>query len=125
MTKGVKKLRAAEADAGKQIVHDQTEGDEEELDKAYGLDHVPEVSLSRPICRALTKTLTSQIAISAPTPLPGHGEFEVARTHRMSITPSIPSTTMSKRSHGVLDWNRPGSGTAQWERTLWYVISRE
>jgi phospholipid-translocating ATPase len=26
---------------------------------------------------------------------------------------------MSKRSVGVLDWNQPGPGSAQWERTLW------
>ena len=31
---------------------------------------------------------------------------------------------MSKRSHGVLDWNRRGTGTAQWERTLWYASLR-
>jgi hypothetical protein len=29
---------------------------------------------------------------------------------------------MSRRSHGVLDWNKPASGQASWERTLWSVF---
>lgn len=48
MTKGVRKLRAAEASAGKQIVMEQAKELQEELDgvdkSIYDLDHVPEVS---------------------------------------------------------------------------------
>jgi hypothetical protein len=31
---------------------------------------------------------------------------------------------MSKRSHGVLDWNQPAGGQSSWERTLWYITRR-
>ena len=50
-TKGVKKLRAAEANAGKQIVMEQAKQSQEELDtvdkSTYPLDSVPAVSDSR------------------------------------------------------------------------------
>lgn len=50
MTKGVRKLRAAEASAGKQIVQEQNRDLEEELDggvdkATYDMNGVPEVSL--------------------------------------------------------------------------------
>ena len=51
MTKGVRKLRAAEASAGKQIVQEQHRDMEEELDgvdkATYDMNGVPEVSLMR------------------------------------------------------------------------------
>jgi hypothetical protein len=50
------------------------------------------------------------------------GDFDLSHSKRYSVSHSIPSTTMSKRSHGVLDWNQPSAGQASWERTLWYVI---
>jgi phospholipid-translocating ATPase len=32
---------------------------------------------------------------------------------------SSPSSTMSRKSVGVMDWTKPTSGGAQWQRTLW------
>jgi hypothetical protein len=47
-TKGVRKLRAAEANAGKQIIMEQAKQSQEELDtvdkSSYPLDTVPSVS---------------------------------------------------------------------------------
>jgi hypothetical protein len=64
-TKGVKKLRAAEANAGKQIVMEQAKQSQEELDtvdkSSYPLDTVPAVGYRRTCSRdVLINRLRSQ-----------------------------------------------------------------
>lgn len=99
---------------------DQAKQSQEELDdvdkSSYPLDVVPSVSY----CQIHPESADDEIEISKASPNLD-GEFDLSRSHRYSATPSIPSTTMSKRSHGVLDWNQPGGGQSSWERTLWYV----
>jgi hypothetical protein len=39
-----------------------------------------------------------------------------------SYQPSVATSGPSRRSIGVVDWDRSSAGTAKWERTLWYVF---
>jgi hypothetical protein len=98
---------------------EQAKQSQEELDtvdkSSYPLDTVPAVGYC---WRGLRVKADQQIEISKASPSL-EGDFDLSRSNRYSITPSIPSTTMSKRSHGVLDWNQPAGGQSSWERTLW------
>ena len=102
-SKGVRKLRDAEAKAGQEIVMErQKEIDEEEelrsaafaIGDVDGIDSVPRLSHSSDHSQ---DGLQSQI---------------------LRKLPSTRSVT-SRHSGGVMDWSNPRRGTAHWERTLW------
>ncbi|KAL1408534.1 phospholipid transporting ATPase [Vanrija albida] len=102
-SKGVRKLREAEAKAGKQIVmeHQNKEGVEEVADTPNL--HVP--GQSYPL-----KEIPSNDS-SLPINLP-------YRPRSQSFASSAPSMA-SHKSVGVIDYGRSTPGSAQWERTLW------
>ncbi|WWD18543.1 hypothetical protein CI109_102996 [Kwoniella shandongensis] len=98
-SKGVRKLRAQEGNLGNQIVMDSQKSQEEELDnvvvvdkESYPLENMP--SLEVPSQSGYRHSLMLRKTTSAPS-------------------------MVSRKSVGVMDWSRPGMGSAQWERTLW------
>ncbi|EIW73502.1 hypothetical protein TREMEDRAFT_26850 [Tremella mesenterica DSM 1558] len=105
-SKGVRKLRDTEAKAGQQIIMDQIKNidEEEELSNVTVMDKgtIP-----------LDNITPSQISLSSNMTDPP--DYSLGRLIK---TQSVPSM-MSRRSGGVIDWSFPGSGSAQWERTLW------
>jgi len=127
-SKGVRKLREAEAKAGKQIVFDRRKAQEdiEDLEippstfalskESFPLDNIPSVSVSASPGVPVSTTLTISCCIQEAAPSEV-GRFK-ARARGMSMSSTVPSV-VSGKSAGVLDWNTASSGTAQWERTLW------
>ena len=108
-TKGVRKLREAEANAGKQIVMDQAKAfeEQEEVQDVVVVDK-----------ETIPLDTMPSIAVSAATPEPPDYDFAANRFMRPPSMQSAPSM-MSRRSVGVMDWSYPATGSAQWERTLW------
>ncbi|BEI88398.1 uncharacterized protein CcaverHIS019_0111160 [Cutaneotrichosporon cavernicola] len=103
-SKGVRKLREAEARAGKQIVMERVskEHDTEEIQ----LDDTPRGTLQLPA--------SQQYPSSDSIP----GMRLPYRPRAISVSSSTPSAT-SGRSAGAVDYSMQTAGTAQWERTLW------
>jgi len=107
-TKGVRKLRKAEANVGKQIVMDRRKVMEQE-----DLDDSVTTSPDIPTVRTCKSKAHSQLSISeAPDERPSYPNLYP----RSSFS---ELSTKSGRSIGVMDWSQKTSGSAQWERTLW------
>ena len=88
-SKGVRKLRDTEANAGRIILERQKDlGDEEELETGMTVD---------------------KESIRLKT---------VSRENDLRKQSSAQSM-VSRKSSGVVDWSRSGVGLARWERTLW------
>ncbi|WVR06439.1 hypothetical protein IAU60_003470 [Kwoniella sp. DSM 27419] len=112
-TKGVRKLREREGSDGNMIVMETRKDmdNSEELNdvvvvnkESYPLSAMPSVAVP-----ALNIT---EAPLEEPVYHPNHQSLMLRKTS------SMPSMT-SRRSVGVLDWSFPGTGSAQWERTLW------
>ncbi|KAI5117600.1 hypothetical protein M0805_006713 [Coniferiporia weirii] len=133
VTKGVRKLRAREANSWGRIVL-QKNG--EMNDAMSDSDRTAAIHEQGPSVSSVTLNGTSSTALHSklddpsdyslsypplPNSLPRISETpEHERTRSGSIgANSDKSTLHSRKSFGVVDWNRRASGTAQWERTLW------
>ncbi|WWC62655.1 uncharacterized protein I303_105252 [Kwoniella dejecticola CBS 10117] len=114
-SKGVKKLREREGSAGNQIMMEDSQKALDQ-DPQEELDVVIVDKESYPLS-TMPSTVIPSLNITDATPnLPDSEGFRQSLMLRK--TSSVPSMA-SRRSNGVVDWNRPTSGSAQWERTLW------
>ncbi|WWC70833.1 uncharacterized protein I206_104785 [Kwoniella pini CBS 10737] len=114
-SKGVKKLREREGSAGNQIMMEDSQKSFDQ-DPQEELDVVVVDKESYPLS-TMPSTVIPTLNITDATPnLPDGEGFR--RSLMLRKTSSLPSMA-SRRSVGVVDWNRPTSGSAQWERTLW------
>ncbi|WVF68924.1 hypothetical protein IAT40_003698 [Kwoniella sp. CBS 6097] len=111
-SKGVRKLREREGSDGNQIVMENRkdiDGSEQLDDEVVIVDKE-----SYPLSTMPSAAIPS-LSITGP-------QDDIPGSHRQSLmlkkTSSMPSM-ISRRSVGVVDWNFPASGSAQWERTLW------
>ncbi|OCF37231.1 phospholipid-translocating ATPase [Kwoniella heveanensis BCC8398] len=111
-SKGVRNLREREGSDGNQIVMENrkdTDGTEQLEDDVVIVDKE-----SYPLSTMPSAAIPS-LSITGP-------QDDVQGSYRQSLmlkkTSSMPSM-ISRRSVGVVDWNFPASGSAQWERTLW------
>ncbi|WRT67856.1 uncharacterized protein IL334_004830 [Kwoniella shivajii] len=115
-TKGVRKLREREGNAGNQIM---MEGNQKAVaqDPQEELDVIVVDKESYPLSTMPSTVIPSLNITEASTPdISGGNGFRQSLMLRK--TSSMPSM-VSRKSNGVVDWSRPNSGNAQWERTLW------
>ncbi|TXT15875.1 hypothetical protein VHUM_00378 [Vanrija humicola] len=103
-SKGVRKLREAEAKAGKQIVMEHQ--NKEVPGQSYPLKEIPSVGGS-----GYASNTDDQNDSSLPINLS-------YRPRSQSFASSAPSMA-SHKSVGVIDYARSTPGSGQWERTLW------
>ncbi|WVW84748.1 hypothetical protein I302_106783 [Kwoniella bestiolae CBS 10118] len=115
-SKGVRKLREREGSAGNKIMMADSQKALDQ-DSQEELDVVVVDKESYPLSTMPSTVIPSlNITESATPDLPNEEGFRQSLMLRK--TSSMPSM-MSRRSIGVVDWNRPSSGSVQWERTLW------
>ncbi|WWD04928.1 hypothetical protein V865_002999 [Kwoniella europaea PYCC6329] len=115
-SKGVKKLREREGSAGNKIMMEDNQKSWDQ-DPQEELDVVVVDKESYPLSTMPSTVIPSLNITESTTPdLPNDEGFRQSLMLRK--TSSLPSMA-SRRSNGVVDWNRPTSGSVQWERTLW------
>ncbi|KAH8107301.1 phospholipid-translocating P-type ATPase [Phellopilus nigrolimitatus] len=138
VTKGVRKLRAREANSWGRIVlqkngelnETMSDSDQTAAVHEQGPD-VSSVTLGGTSSIALDSKLNdpSEYSLSYPplantlsTAMARVTENDLAGRTRSGSLSAMSGKAMSTRSHksfGVVDWNRRAPGTARWERTLW------
>ncbi|WVQ83216.1 hypothetical protein IAT38_005355 [Cryptococcus sp. DSM 104549] len=129
-SRGVKKLRDREASQGNQIIMDthknNLQQDEDPVEdvliidkESYPLENMPSMDVP-------SVNYGGGSSASLADPPSEAASFAYAQQHQHSRNPLIPRNStsslpsmMSRKSVGVMDWSRPGRGSAQWERTLW------
>ncbi|KLO12310.1 phospholipid-translocating P-type ATPase [Schizopora paradoxa] len=140
VTKGVKKLRAKEAEKGGwsngRIVLERTGemsdvmSDSERTAAEHGADDSSVTLGGSSILPKLMDADRSEQSISyntyPPPPMSINStatrvdEFAPMSRYRSdSIASRAAMSTKSRKSFGVVNWNRRATGTAKWERTLW------
>ncbi|KAK8858644.1 hypothetical protein IAR55_002873 [Kwoniella newhampshirensis] len=114
-TKGVRKLREREGSQGNQIVMEAQKSNDDQEEELR--DNVVVVNKeSYPLETLPSKDVPTFNISESPSDAQNHSGF--SQSLMLRKTSSMPSM-ISRRSVGVMDWGRPGMGSAQWERTLW------
>ncbi len=140
VTKGVKKLRAKEAEKGGwsngRVVLQRTGemsdvmSDSERTAASHGPDDSSMTLAGSSILPKLMEDRSEQsISYNTYPPPPTSinstltrvdADFAPMSRYRSdSIVSKAAMSTKSRKSFGVVNWNRRGTGTAKWERTLW------
>ncbi|WWC88623.1 uncharacterized protein L201_003536 [Kwoniella dendrophila CBS 6074] len=116
-SKGVRKLREREGSAGNQIMMEDNQKSWNQQQQQDDADVLIVDKESYPLSTMPSTVVPSLNVTESTTPdMPNEEGFR--RSLMLRKTSSNPSLA-SRRNNGVVDWSRPSSGSAIWERTLW------